>query len=356
MRKTVYTFMALVVAASLCLGCVDKQKVKEKIAAQEAALLHRTQTAEPVPVRVLTVSNEAVGTSASYVGKVEPSKNAIILNQFPGTVEEINAVRGRKISKGSVIARINSETVKSAYDIAKATLEQAEDGFKRAEQVYGSGAVTEVKMVEIRTRLEQARAAEKSARQALEDCEIKAPFTGVVNEVYVQKGENVGAAAPLVQMMDVESVEIHFSVPESEYADIAIGEKAEVEIPALHRTVSGTVAVKGIAASALSHAYDFTLKGISDTYQLMPGMVCKVRIQAEGDEMMVVPASAVMTDMEGRYIWGVTDDGTVCKTYVTVGGYAGKGIVITEGLEEGDRVIVDGSRKVSTGMKVKTEE
>lgn len=346
MKDIMKAAMAAAAISAILAGCANKETI----------IGNSRKKAEPVPVKVMTVSRTAALSSTSYVGRVEPSKSAVVLNEFPGTLEEMRAVKGRRISKGDIIATICSETVKSAYDIAKATLDQAEDGYARAEKVYGSGSVTEVKMVEIRTQLEQARAAEKAARQALEDCSIKAPFSGVVGEVYVQKGEHVSAATPLVQILDVESIEIHFSVPESEYSSISAGDTAAIEIPALNRNVEGVIAVKGISASALSHAYDFTIKSISDAKSLMPGMVCKIRLQSEGGESIIIPTSAVMTDMQGRYIWGVTPDDKVCKTYVTVGGYADKGVIISEGLEEGGRVIVEGSRKVSTGMDVKAEE
>ena len=343
-------------ALAVCVSCSEERaKVRERIE-RDVAALHKQKEAAPVPVKVIDVSAAEINVNANYVGRVEPSKSAVVLNNFPGTIVEFYAAKGRRIAKGAVIAEISSETLKSAYDIAKAALDQAEDGYARAEKVYGNGSVTDVRMVEIRTKLEQARAAERSARQALEDCIVKAPFDGVVGDIYCHKGEQVPAAAPLIQILDVESVEIHFSVPEAEYADIPAGAAAEVEVPALKKSVSGIVAVKGISASVLSHAYDFTLKNISDSHSLMPGMVCKVRVRSTGGGVISIPASAVMTDMNGRYVWGVTPDDRVCKTYVTVGGYAGQGVVIAEGLEEGDRVIVEGSRKVSTGMKVLVEE
>ena len=68
---------------------------------------------------------------------------------------------------------------------------------------------------------------------------------------------------------------------------------------------------------------------------------------------MVIPASAVLTDEGGRYVWTVNDENRVVKTYIRVNGYSGKGVVVEDGLNEGLRVIVDGSRKVSSGMKVR---
>lgn len=353
MRKMSAAVMMAVVV--FCTGCAEGEKVKARIE-QEAAMFRKSSEPDIPIVSVITVAASGNESALDYVGRVEPSKSAVVLNRLPGTLEELNVLKGRRVSRGAVIARVSSETVRSAYDIAKATLDQAEDGFARVEKVYGTGSVTEVKMVEVRTQLEKARAAEKSAREALEDCTIKAPFSGVVGEVFCQQGEHVDVAAPLVQLLDVESVEIHFNVPEAEYSRIQIGDTAEVEVKALGKVVSGTVAVKGVTASPLSHSYDFTIKGISDAVSLMPGMVCKVSVKSEGEDVFVISASSVKTDMEGRYVWAVGSDDTVCKKYVTVGGYAGSGVVITEGLEEGDRVIVEGSRKVSTGMKVKTEE
>ncbi|MCQ2167570.1 MAG: efflux RND transporter periplasmic adaptor subunit [Bacteroidales bacterium] len=349
MKKVLLTLFSVLVVMSL--GIIvyffrDRLKLPEPQAEESV----------PVPVAVMKVGLCETLSGTNYVGMVEPSRSAVVANQFPGTVRELVAVKGRQVRKGDVIAKVYSETVSSAYDIAKATLEQAEDGYGRAEKVYGTGSITEVKMVEVRTQLEKARAAEKSARKALEDCVVRAPFSGIVGEVYVHGGENVIAAQPLVQIIDVESVEIHFSVPESEYARISLGARADVEIPALEKHVGADVAVKGVNASRLSHAYDFTLKNIDDTDMLMPGMVCKVRLYSANEARIVIPASAVMTDMDGRYIWGVSADDTVVKTYVRVGDFAGDGVVILSGLEEGDRIIVEGSRKVSTGMKVKVEE
>lgn len=311
---------------------------------------------EPVPVRVVrTEAVENVSTT-SYVGRAEPSKNTVVTVPYPGTVEAVYAVKGRQVRKGQVLATVNSEAVRSAYEIARASLNQAEDGYARLEKVYKTGSVTELKMVEVRTQLEKARAAEKSARQALEDCNVKAPFDGVVGEVFAHKGEQAGALAPLVRLMDIDGVEIHFSVPESEYSHISTGDAAEVEIPALERTTRAFVATKGVSASVLSHSYDFTLKGIGNPGSLMPGMTCKVRIFSGSAARIVLPSTAVMTDMNGRYVWAVDGESCVEKRYVEVGGYAGKGVVISSGLEEGELVIVEGSRKVSTGMKVKAFE
>ena len=310
----------------------------------------------PVTVRVMTAGREAVSSCCNYVGRVEPSKTTVISSRLPGTVIELNVRPGMRVSEGQIIAKIESEAVKSAYEIARVTLAQAEDGYERVSKVYASGSVPEVKYIEVKTQLEKARAAEKSAREALENCVLKAPFTGVIGETFAHRGEKILVASPLASLLDVAGVEVHFSVPEREYSGIRVGQAVEIEVPAIGKTLAGTVAVKGITASPLSHSYDFTAKNISDAVALMPGMVCKIRIRTGGGGEIVVPASAVKTDMTGRYVWAVDGEDRVRKTYVTVAGFSGKGVILSEGISEWDRVIVEGSRKVSGGMKVKAEE
>ena len=82
----------------------------------------------------------------------------------------------------------------------------------------------------------------------------------------------------------------------------------------------------------------------------MPGMVCKVTFSGTEDAL-VIPAAVVRTDKDGRYVW-IVEDGKVRKRHVAPGGFSGKGVIITDGLVSGDRVICEGMQKVSSGMAV----
>lgn len=87
----------------------------------------------------------------------------------------------------------------------------------------------------------------------------------------------------------------------------------------------------------------------------MPGMVCKVRLQGNSQSGYIVPAELVQTDSKGRYVW-LVDDGIVEKRYVDVGAFLGKGVVVSRGINDGDKVISEGFQKVSTGMNVNVME
>ncbi len=309
----------------------------------------------PVVVKVLPSNSQVSQVTTGFVGTVTSSRTATLSAPVSGTLVQLDAREGERVREGQVLARIESQGVRSAYDGAKSRLEQAEDGWRRIQQVYQDGSVPEVDYVKVRTQVEEARAAEKAARKTLEDCAVKAPFSGYVEKVNLTEGVEVTVTENILRMIDLSGLEVHFPLPENEFGQYQEGTRATVSIPALDRTFSARLKTKGVVASLMSHSYDCTVALLESAPGLMPGMVCKVYLETGGIQGCTVPAVSVKTDMQGRYVW-VVQDGVVAKRYITVGGFSGNGIVITDGLQAGDLVIIEGARKVSVGMQVQTVE
>ena len=307
---------------------------------------------KPVTVEVCEVHVGDISANTVYVGSLSASRSATLSAPAPGTLQRIGVKEGSKVSKGQSLGLIRSESVESAYSAASSRLAQAEDGLKRAQKVYESGALAEVEYINIKTQVDQARAAESAARDARDRCRLTAPLSGVVDRVWGVEGEDVSISKPILSIVDLSSIEARFSLPESEYHLYRVGTQAFIEIPALGKTFEGRLESKGLQGSALSRSYDCGVS-IPKADGLMPGMVCKIRIKAADAKGAVIPASAVLTDTKGRFVWTATG-GVVDKKYVTPDGFSGEGIVVSEGLSEGDLVIVSGASKVSTGMKVST--
>lgn len=311
--------------------------------------------AQPVPVKTLRIEQEQNVSSLTYVGTVRASRSTVLSCRYSGTLASLNVSQGQQVDKGDTVAEVNSQSVISMKDMAEATLRQAEDGYERARSVHESGSMADVKWVEVQTQLAKAEASAAAARKACEDCTVKAPYSGVIGEVYVDEGVELNVSEPIVRLMDISSLEIGFSVPESEMGDISEGMAVTVSVPALgDRQFGGRITVRGVSASALSHSYSCTLVPDGKVEGLLPGMVCKVRT-GKGVPGITVPASVVMTGMDGKYVWTVKD-GKATKSQIVTGGFAGNGVVVTSGLEPGDVVIVEGAHKVSTGMPVKILE
>ena len=324
------------------------------------ANLKRVKVApSPVNVSVMVVSESSNVSQRSYVGTFESAKEAIVSSTHSGTLVSFDVKAGQTLRPDEVVARVESQTIANTYKSAKATLEQAKDGYERARKVYGSGSISEVKMVEIQTRLAQAEAMALSAENALDECRVRVPFSGKVAEVFVHQGERVIAGQPLFSIIDAGGLEVVISVPESEVAGIEPGARAKVSFPSLENDdvvtsevgIVATVKSKSLVSNNLSHSYKCTLSLHRQPRALMSGMVCKVFMDRDNAKGIIVPAEIVKLDDEGKYIWTV-EDGVVCKSRVVPGGFSGKGVIIDSGLKLGDVIITEGISKVSSGMKV----
>lgn len=316
---------------------------------------NHTAEKQQIKVSVMEVTPQATPDRFSFIGTVIPSRTATVSAPHSGKLTTLSVRKGDVVRNGQILAKVESQTAKSTYKAAKASLDQARDAYDRAAQVYPQGSISEIQFIEIKTKLAQAEAAMESAAKALEDCNIKAPFAGVVSAVYVDEGEDLAIARRIASILDMNGLEIKIPVHENEIGNISKGIDALVDVPALGiESLKAKVIAKNLISSALSHSYDCNLKLDRIPQGLLPGMSVKVRFQTPGEVTLVVPSSAVQLDRNGKFVW-LYDDGTVRKAYISAGGYAGKGVIVSEGLSEGDKVITAGYQKISVGMKVITE-
>ena len=153
-----------------------------------------TEHHNPVPVRVVPVEKITDAASRNYVGTVRPAKSAVLSCPYSGTLVSLLACEGEEVKKGDTIAVVESPAVRSTWKMAHAALEQAEDGYSRLMQVHESGSVPDVKAVEVKTQLDRARASAEAADSALAGCTVRAPFDGVLGDVFAEEGVDLSPA------------------------------------------------------------------------------------------------------------------------------------------------------------------
>ena len=306
-----------------------------------------------VPVAVMEVKDMQSSFRRGYIGTVVSKHTTVLVSPYGGTVVKLPFRRGQKIKDGDLVAEIDSPTANNMKKTADATLSQARDGYQRAEKVYQAGGMSEIQWKDVSTKLVQAEATAEMADNMVKECHVTAPWDAAVSELYVAVGDEVKPMARLAMLIDENHLEVSIGVPENEFARISEGMKGTVVIPALdYLSVEAEVEEIGVLASMVSHSYNVRLVFKQQPKGLKAGMACKVSLETDRKSRVIVPASVVKVDDNGRYIWVVNADNRVEKRSVSAGNFAGTGVAIESGVEPGDRIIVEGSQKVSTGMKV----
>ena len=308
---------------------------------------------DTIPVTVMVVDGSDAPNERNYVGDISSEK--VIDLSFPlgGTLTKVGVKNGQKVKSGQLIAAIDSTTATSLHATALATLRQAEDAHHRLEAVHKEGGISDVRWMQMVTDLEKARQAEVSARKHLENCMLRAPFSGVVSCIDRHVGQELRPAEVFARVLDMEKLRITFSVPEQEIHNINIGDEAKATIPALgNREVKLRISDKSLIANPLGHTYRVHAT-IEDKYlrELLPDMVAKVHTEYASSVGTVVPSDCVHTMPEGQMVW-VIEGGVAQQRKITVGDFVKCGVMVTAGLTAGDTVVTKGYQKLYTGAKV----
>lgn len=307
-----------------------------------------------VKVKVMQVSSAPGETGGYFSGTIEEENGTSLSFAVTGTVKTVHFHLGQHVAKGQLLATLDPTSIQSSHNAAKASLEQAEDAYRRMKVLHDKGSLPEIQWVEVQSKLRQARSIEEIASKNLKDCNLYAPFGGVIAEKSVETGQNIIPGMGVARLVTADMLKVKIAVPETEIAAITSGQKAEITVPALgEQRFTGTVVEKGAVANSLSRSYEVKLRIANASAELMPGMVTEVRMkQKEAIEQPVIPANIVQLDEHNRtFVWTVVH-GKAYKTPISCGEYRATGVTVLSGLERDDCFIVEGQNKVCNGTLV----
>ncbi len=311
-------------------------------------------TRPPVRVKTMTVANNGVEEKISYSGTVEEESGSVVSFSTAGTIKSLSVSEGQNVNKGQLIGTLDDATLRNAYDIALATLNEAKDAYKRMKMLHDSNSLPDIKWVEVQSKLSQAEKATEIARIALNDAKLYAPVSGVVAEKMASVGQTVAPGLPVVKIVDIRSVKVGISIPENDISRFATGASATITTKAAPgEAYSGKLVEKGVAANPLSRSYLVKYQVDNAGRKLLPGMICEVELaESTSSEGVILPVSAVLLDADNTHFVWLDASGAARKRIVKPGAMLPDGIMIESGLNDGDKVIVAGTEKVSEGTKV----
>ena len=329
------------------MGCNDtsSEQLKEK-------LLGAPTEERVIPVGVLHIDTVSGLVRNTYPGYLEEGQSVEMAFKYGGTLQQLNVKQGNSVRKGQTLACVSSPQMESTRRSAQTSLEQAQDAYDRLKKVHDNGSLPEIKWREMVANLEKAQSALDLANAMLTDNIIRAPFDGTIASVDAEIGENIAPMKPIIRLINTKGMAVKISVPENEITKVQVGDTAEIVIPALgDKRLNGKVIEKSMTASMLTHSYPVKVFIEHPDKELSPGMIGKVVLKADVSKGIIVPANAVLINQEGKFVW-VAENGLATRRKITLSGYSGNGVIVSEGLRTGDRVIVEGYQKVSEGMKV----
>ena len=339
----------------LITGCEKKEEV-------EAAPLRS--------VRYAVVEEGSGEKVRSFSGVSKSEQEANLSFKVSGTLRALNVAVGDVLEPGQVIAEIDPsefelQAQQAQADLTRATAEQrnAQSAYKRTRELYENQNASRNDLDTARAAFESAEALVNVSKRALDIAQLNVSYTSLeatescsVATTNVEVGENVSSGQVVVGANCGDQLKVEVSVPENLISLVETGMSAQIRFDSVPDTIyDGRITEVGVAATGTTFPVSIRL---IDPDGLRTGQTAEVRFQIPTEnQAIVVPASAVAEDQDGRFVYLVTEgdgehSGIIKRQEVSVGELVQGGIEIESGLTPGDRVVTAGVSVIRDGLEV----
>ncbi len=315
------------------------------------------------PVRIINVEVAEVGSAPfteviRLTGAVAANRDVTLAAEEMGVVREIVADRGAFVREGDPIIRIEDRALAAQVEQARAQAALARETWERRRRLWEEDRVgSELAFLEARYSAEQAEAALQSLEQRLARAIIRAPFDGVVEERPVELGSMVSPGVPVARVVALNPVKVVSGVPERFAPDVSRGARVTVTFDIFPgEEYAGQVAFVGSTVNPQNRTFPVELTLPNPGGRFKPEMVANLLlVRSELDDVITVPQDALIRVEEGFVVFVVEGEGDGARATVrpvSTGASQRNRVVITSGLEVGDRLVVMGQQQVANGDRV----
>jgi membrane fusion protein (multidrug efflux system) len=378
LTKQIFT---LLIAATLVVSCGDKdnnQTVDQLIAAKnnkelqarkaaiqadlakiDAALATLNVRKEEALVSVLTLKDTLFNHYLDIQGSVNTKENILIQPEMPGTLVVLNAKAGQHVSKGQLLARVDDggssqqvASLETQYQLAKTT-------FERQKNLWSQKIGSEIQYLQAQTQMLSLQRSVAQAKAMLSKTEIRAPFSGTIDEVFVERGQVVSAGPQgLMRIVNLNNMYVSTSIPESYIGKLKVGTQVDVFLTSLNKNYKGKVRQVGNFINPNNRSFGIEVSIPNPENLLRPNQVAKLKvIDYTAKNAIVVPTNVIQEDGQGnKFVFvAINSNGktaTAKKIIVTTGKSSDNVTEILTGLSSNDIIVTEGVNTISEGMKL----
>jgi len=329
-----------------------------------------------VPVIVAALVKKKIPLDIDAIGTVQKYTTVAVKSRVGGELMRVHFREGQEVSKGDLLFTIDPRPYEAAFAEAKARvakdmalLKKAQEDARRYASLIEKQVVSqeqydqvEANLASLEATVKADEAAVESAKLQLSYCYIYSPVSSRTGSLLAHPGNIVKANdenKSLVITRQLEPIYVAFSVPEG-YLPLIRSKWSKGRLPVVVNISDGTGRQLEGKLTFVENTVDVTTGTIllkatfpNRDRSLWPGQFFNLRLRLEEEpDALVVPSQAIQTGQEGAYVFVVKGDGSVEMRPVKVAQTMGEEVVVSEGLQVGERVVTEGQIKLVTGAKV----
>jgi membrane fusion protein (multidrug efflux system) len=343
MRFSLFTIPLCV----LCLAAAGCRKQQDTAAAGPGNFA--------VQVVAVEAKRQPISESLSLVGSLAANEMVEIKSETDGMIEEIPFKEGERVEKGRLLFRLDESKFAASVAEADASFKVAQANFERTRELVKEKLVAQQEFETVAAQYHAAQATLDLRKRQLKDARIHASFAGIVGARQVSPGQVIARNTVLTWLVDLDTIKAEFNVPERFLSRARLGQIIELSVATYPgERFQGEVYfisphVDSVFRTVLVKAY---VK--NQEQRLRPGMFANLDLTLKvRDQAVLVPESAITISSDKASLYTIESGDTAQLKPVTTGLRTGGKVEITEGLNGGELVVVEGTQKLRPGAKVK---
>lgn len=307
---------------------------------------------KPVAVNYYVVKQSSFSNDVFTTGKIGAINQIDILPEVNGKVTAIYFKEGETVSKGSVLVKLNDADLQAQLLKNKSQIKLAEQKLERIKKLIAINGVSQEEYEAQDNELNSLKADQAYISAQIAKTTIVAPFSGVIGLKNISEGSFVNATTPIASLVQLNPLYVEFSIPEKYSSSIKKG--TEVKFSNEGSESDNVATIYAIEPKVDELSNTIKVRAIySGKQTFYPGSFVKVfSALSKDDNALMIPSQSVISTMKGQKVF-VIKNGLAAEVMVKIGVRTDEQIQITEGLSQGDSVIVTGLLAVKKDSKLK---
>ena len=295
-------------------------------------------------------------------GDVKTKQNVLIYPEMAGTLERIYVTEGSQVTKGQLLAKIDDGGMNSQLEQLKTQAELNKTTFERQKRLWEQKIGSEIQYLQAKTTFEASQNAVKQIESQLAKASIRAPFSGIIDDVIKDQGTVVspGQGSEVFRIVNLSNMYIEVDVPETYLGQISKGKEAIVYFPVLGDSVITKIRETGNFINPSNRSFRIEIPVPNKKGLIKPNLTARVRLNDyTNTEAILIPQSIISENAEGEQYAYVSsepnakNEAVVSRSIITTGKTQHGKIEVLTGISSGNQIIKEGARTVKNGQKVK---
>lgn len=312
-------------------------------------------------VTTLVATPEKFNHFLELQGNVQTKQNVLIYPEMSGTLKRVYVKEGDKVRKGQLLATIDDGGVGSQLAQLKTQAALAQTTFERQKRLWEQKIGSEIQYLQAKSNYEATESAVNQAKSQLDKSTIRAPFSGIIDDVIKDQGTVVapGVGSEVFRIVNLSDMYVEVDVPENYLSGIQEGKEAKVFFPVLRDTVVSTIRQTGNFINPGNRAFRVEISVPNKKGHIKPNLTAKVSLNDYTNESAIlIPQGIISENAEGQqYVYVAEkmgeDKATANRRIIETGLAQGRMVEVLSGVTEGELLIEEGARNIKEGQNVK---